>query len=168
MSLAGSRSCLSIFSTMRKLRQAIRRVWGGALGADWRANGVLQRRCSVLWRRVAHSTRFERVARPGFEPKQRVPAGRKDASQRARPPATNKVGSRDCGFRDVANLRHCTKRSHHHHEDIKRFLMLVIAYDSLPEAPKLRFSTLAHDLVRLRSLDDRRERRSRISLPRGR
>jgi hypothetical protein len=33
---------------------------------------------------------------------------------------------------------------------------------------KLRFSTLEHDLVRLRSLDDRREGRSRISLPEAR
>jgi hypothetical protein len=32
-----------------------------------------------------------------------------------------------------------------------------------PWAPKPRFSTLEHDLVRLRSLDDRREERSLIS-----
>jgi hypothetical protein len=32
-----------------------------------------------------------------------------------------------------------------------------------PWAPKPRFSTLEHDFVRLRSLDDRREERARIS-----
>jgi len=49
---------------------------------------------------------------PGFK-QAAGPAGHKDASQRARPPAITKRGSRDCGFRAVANLRNSAKGSRH-------------------------------------------------------
>jgi hypothetical protein len=47
------------------------------------------------------------------------------------PPIT-KQGSRDSGFRDVANLRHRAKHSRHHTKDKQRFVVTVVAYDSLP------------------------------------
>src|SRR5713101_9246870 len=35
-------------------------------------------------------------------------------------------------FRDVANLRHRAKHSRHHTKDKQRFVVSVVAYDSLP------------------------------------
>ena len=39
---------------------------------------------------------------------------------------------RDSGFRDVANLHHRAKHSRHHTKDKQRFVVSVVAYDSLP------------------------------------
>jgi len=38
----------------------------------------------------------------------------------------------DGGFRDVANLHHRAKHSRHHTKDKQRFVVSVVAYDSLP------------------------------------
>jgi hypothetical protein len=46
------------------------------------------------------------------------------------PPIT-KRGSRHSGFRE-ANLRHRAKHSRHHTKDKQRFVVSVVAYDSLP------------------------------------
>ncbi len=46
------------------------------------------------------------------------------------PPIT-KQGSRHSGFRE-ANLRHRAKHSRHHTKDKQRFVVSVVAYDSLP------------------------------------
>src|SRR5260221_11097108 len=68
------------------------------------------------------------------------------------PPIT-KQGSRDSGFRDVANLRHRAKHSRHHTKDKQQFVVSVVAYDSLPghhcyDIP--RFSTTLHDAAPVR------------------
>ncbi|MGY3618837.1 hypothetical protein ACVJGD_005033 [Bradyrhizobium sp. USDA 10063] len=55
----------------------------------------------------------------------------KDAFRQARLLANNKTGFRHSGFRDVAN-RHRAKHSRHHAKDKQRFLVSVVAYDSLP------------------------------------
>jgi hypothetical protein len=47
------------------------------------------------------------------------------------PPMTRQ-GSRDGEFRDVANLRHRAKHLRYHAKDEQRFVVSVIAYDSLP------------------------------------
>ena len=39
---------------------------------------------------------------------------------------------RDSGLRDVANLHHRAKHSRHHTKDKQRFVVSVVAYDSLP------------------------------------
>jgi hypothetical protein len=58
-------------------------------------------------------------------------------------------GSRDGEFRDVANLRHRAKHLRYHAKDEQRFVVSVIAYDSLPEHPatllcaRLRFCATA-------------------------
>jgi hypothetical protein len=43
-----------------------------------------------------------------------------------------KQGSRDSGFRDVANLGHRAKHSRHHTKDKQGVVVSVVAYDSLP------------------------------------
>jgi hypothetical protein len=52
-------------------------------------------------------------------------------SELDRPPMTTQ-GSRDSGFRDVAKLRCRAKHSRHHTKDKQRFVVSVVAYDSLP------------------------------------
>jgi hypothetical protein len=71
------------------------------------------------------------------------------------PPIT-KRGSRHSGFRDVANLRHRAKHSRHHTKDKQRFVVSVVAYDSLPghqcyDIP--RFSTTLYDATPVRERD---------------
>src|SRR6267142_1355014 len=56
-----------------------------------------------------------------------------------------KRGSRDRG---VTDPRHHAERSRHHTKDKQRFVVSVIAYDSLPWAPKLRFCAPDCDFVR--------------------
>jgi hypothetical protein len=78
------------------------------------------------------------VACPGFEPtrgfEQAAASGKAIKilpGELGCPPIT-KRGSRHSGFRDVANLRHPTKHSRHHTKDKQRFVVSVVAYDSLP------------------------------------
>src|SRR3984893_10951197 len=47
-------------------------------------------------------------------------------------PPMKRQGSRDGEFRDVANLRHRAKHLRYHAKDEQRFVVSVIAYDSLP------------------------------------
>ena len=71
------------------------------------------------------------------------------------PPIT-KQGSRDSGFRDVANLRHRAKHSRHHTKDKQRFVVSVITYDSLPGHQIydiLRCSTTLYDAAPVRERD---------------
>jgi hypothetical protein len=75
------------------------------------------------------------------------------------PPIT-KQGSRDSGFRDVANLRHRAMHSRDYTKDKQRFVMSVVAYDSLPGHQNCDFSTLEYDFVRSRLPDGWREKRS--------
>jgi hypothetical protein len=59
-----------------------------------------------------------------------------------------KQGSRNSGFRDVANFRHRAKHSRHHAKDKQRFVVSVVTYDSLPGHQTydiLRFSTIFRD-----------------------
>jgi hypothetical protein len=93
---------------------------------------------------LSHGTSFEisrnresGVASPGFEPTQgleqvALSGSPRDASQRARLPANDKQGSRNGGFREVVNVRHRAKHLRHHTKDEQRFVLSVIAYDSLP------------------------------------
>jgi hypothetical protein len=62
----------------------------------------------------------------------------------------------DSGFRDVANLHHRAKHSRHHTKDKQRFVVSVVAYDSLPghqcyDIP--RFSTTLYDATPVRERD---------------
>src|SRR6267142_6918961 len=84
--------------------------------------------------------------------KRRLPAGHKDSSPRTRLPANGKTGL-PRWFRDVANLRHRAKHSRHHTKDKQRFVVSVVAYDSLPGHQSYdipRFSTTLYDAAPIR------------------
>src|SRR3977135_810840 len=102
--------------------------------------------CRYRWRRVQAYT----PARGST--KRRLPAGHKDSSPRTRLPANGKTGL-PRWFRDVANLRHRAKHSRHLTKDKQRFIVSVVAYDSLPghqcyDIP--RFSTTLYDATPVR------------------
>ncbi len=87
--------------------------------------------CSSFAGRQARPTPFQRVTFAFGGQTSTVPI----AGQRFPPIA--RIGcceapQRDSGSRHVANLRHRAKHSRHHTKDKQRFVVSVVAYDSLP------------------------------------
>jgi hypothetical protein len=96
---------------------------------------------------LAHPTRFERVTFAFGGQTSPLPI----AGQRF--PPNRKHPQRDSGFRDVANVHHRAKHSRHHTKDKKRFVVSVVAYDSLPGHQSYdipRFSTTLYDAAPIR------------------